>query len=159
MALYQRLLADHPRYCHFPRASRARDRACADEVLFYLAYEHEQAAEDEAALRTYRQLTRNWPQSRYRRHSYLALGELYFEQAQRDARIWQSALAAYERVTQAPPPHDQLWGYAHYKLGHVQWNLWPGDRSLAPAYLSGSGPQNEGFVNAWYIYFWGEKAE
>jgi TolA-binding protein len=113
---YRTLAAEHPRFC------AGSNRGCGDEVLFYLAYELEQAGERAAAQKAYLELIKGWPQSRYVPNAYLGFGEAYFEEAQGDASKLALAEQAYRMVLRYPPPDNKVAGYARYKLGFVLWN-------------------------------------
>ncbi|RYZ61321.1 MAG: tetratricopeptide repeat protein, partial [Proteobacteria bacterium] len=49
-----------------------------DEVLYYLAYEYEQAGDNKNARRVYLDLINSRPKSKYIPNAYLAFGELFF---------------------------------------------------------------------------------
>ena len=100
-----------------------------DEVLYYLAYEHEQGGDLGNARKVYYELIKKAPTSRYVPSAYLAFGELFFGEAQADATKFELAKQAYEEVIKYPPPDNQMFGYAHYKLAYVHWNQ--GDFALA----------------------------
>jgi len=120
---YDKLQADHPDFCQSPNAADpAKSTGCVDEVLYYLAYEHEQAAELDKARKVYLQLIQKKPSSRYVAGAYLAFGELYFNEAQGDPTKWPLASQAYSEVVKYPLPDNKVFGYAHYKLGYVYWN-------------------------------------
>lgn len=93
-----------------------------DEVLYYLAYEHEQAGDYQSARQVYLELIQKAPKSPHIPNAYLAFGELFFQEAQGDPSKWDLAAAAYEEVTKYPPPTNKLYGYARYKLAYVHWN-------------------------------------
>ena len=93
-----------------------------DEVLYYLAYEYEQAGDLKNARATYFQLIEAAPKSEYIPNAYLAFGELFFQEATADPSKWALAEAAYKEVLKHPPPKNKLYGFAHYKLGYVYWN-------------------------------------
>jgi tetratricopeptide (TPR) repeat protein len=93
-----------------------------DEVLYYLAYEYEQAGDLQNARKTYYELIEKAPKSPYVPNAYLAFGELFFQEASADPSKWDFAEAAYKEVIKYPPPNNKLYGYAHYKLGYVYWN-------------------------------------
>ncbi len=120
---YQALDQKHPDYCRRPNAKNPDDRGCGDEVLYYLAYELEQARRLDEARDVYLKLIDRHADSRYVPHAYLAFGELFFDEAQGDPAKWPLARQAYEKVIAYPAPKNALWGYAHYKLGYVRWNL------------------------------------
>ncbi len=93
-----------------------------DEVLYYLAYEYEQAGDLQNARKTYFDLIEKAPKSAYVPNAYLAFGELFFQEATADPSKWALAEAAYLEVMKHPPPKNKLWGYARYKLAYVYWN-------------------------------------
>jgi len=94
-----------------------------DEVLYFLAYEYEQAGRSDDARRVYFQLINDAPQSKYIPNAYLAFGELFFSEAQGDKSKLELARQSYMKVLDYPPPNNKVWGYAQYKLGYVYWNL------------------------------------
>ena len=93
-----------------------------DEVLYYLAYEHEQAKDLTNARKVYYELIQKAPKSPYIPNAYLAFGELFFQEAQGDPSKWDLAAAAYKEVVKYPPPDNKVFGYARYKLAYVHWN-------------------------------------
>lgn len=93
-----------------------------DEVLYYLAYEYEQAGDLKNARKVYYDLIQKAPKSPYIPNAYLAFGELFFQEAQAEPSKWDLAAAAYQKVIGYPPPKNKVFGYAHYKLGYVYWN-------------------------------------
>jgi TolA-binding protein len=93
-----------------------------DEVLYYLAYEYEQAANYDKAREVYLELIDKAPKSPYIPNAYLAFGELFFQEAQGDPSKWDLSAAAYKEVIKYPPPNNKVHGYARYKLGYVHWN-------------------------------------
>ena len=115
---YGTLKKAYPKWCQFPK-NPPTERGCTDEVLYYLAYEHEQAGNLEMARKVYLELTENWKQSKYVPNAYLAFGELFFNEAQGDPSKWPVAANFYKEVLKFPPPDNKLWGYAAYKLGYV----------------------------------------
>ncbi|HRG95061.1 MAG TPA: hypothetical protein PLR99_02360 [Polyangiaceae bacterium] len=99
-----------------------QDYAQLDEVLYYLAYEHEQANDYKMARIVYLELKDKRPNSKYIPNVYLAFGELFFNEAQGDPSKWDLAAQAYENVIKYPAPGNKVFGYAWYKLGYVAWN-------------------------------------
>jgi tetratricopeptide (TPR) repeat protein len=93
-----------------------------DEVLYYLAYEYEQANDNDKARKIYYQLIQTRPNSKYIPNAYLAFGELFFNEAQGDPSKWDTAAQAYAQVIKYPPPDNKVYGYAWYKLAYVFWN-------------------------------------
>ncbi|MBK8251494.1 MAG: hypothetical protein IPK82_02355 [Polyangiaceae bacterium] len=120
---YGLLETQYPKWCQtVNKADPSKSTGCTDEVLYYLAYEHEQANDLEKARKVYLKLIQNWPQSKFIANAYLAFGELFFNEAQGDPSKWALAEASYTEVTKYPPPDNKVFGYAHYKLAYVYWN-------------------------------------
>lgn len=120
---YTLLKSQYPKWCQSTNASDpAKSTGCTDEVLYYLAYEYEQAQQLDQARKVYFELIQNWPQSKFIPNAYLAFGELFFNEAQGDPSKWGLAEKSYLEVTKYPAPDNKVWGYAHYKLGYVYWN-------------------------------------
>ncbi len=127
VTLYRYIVDKHPDY---PKN---------DEVLYYLAFEYEsEKATDpndkaqlkrereskENALKTYLELVKKYPQSKYVSAAYIAFGDLYFDEALNGRAEWTIPLEAYDRVIKAgPPPENKQWMYAQYKKGFAYWNL------------------------------------
>jgi tetratricopeptide (TPR) repeat protein len=101
-----------------------------DEVLYYLAYEYEQANENDKARKAYFNLISKRPDSKYIPNAYLAFGELFFNEAQGDPSQWENAKQAYVKVIGYPPPNNKVYGYAWYKLAYVFWNNGEFDKAL-----------------------------
>jgi len=124
---YEQLRARYPRWCQSPAVASAP--GCADEVLYDLAYEHEQNGDPNQARKVYLELIQTAPASRYVPSAYLAFGELFFQEAQGDPSKWALAEQSYREVARFPAPENKVLGYAHYKLAYVYWNK--GDLPLA----------------------------
>jgi tetratricopeptide (TPR) repeat protein len=103
--------------------SEYKTYAQLDEVLYYLAYEHEQAQNADEARKVYLQLINDTPQSRYIPNAYLAFGELFFVEAATDPSKFELAKQSYMKVLEYKESENKVWGYAQYKLGYVYWNL------------------------------------
>ena len=78
-----------------------------DEVLYYLAYEYEQANDLENARKVYYDLIKKAPQSKYIPNAYLAFGELFFNEAQGDPVEVGSRRAGVHRGHQVPAAGQQ----------------------------------------------------
>lgn len=123
--------------------------ANGDEVTYDLAYEYESfrvidpADKDELkreremhgkAVETYLKLANSYPTSPYVAPAYLALGEIYFDEAAAGRADWAIPLASFDRVVNtSSPPANRSWAYAQYKKGFAYWNL--GQKSDAIAAL------------------------
>jgi hypothetical protein len=90
-----------------------------DEAAYYLAYEYERAGDFANARRMYFWLIAQAPGSRYIARCYLAFGEMFFEEAASDSSKWDLAQAAYTKVLASPPPANEAYGYAWYRLALV----------------------------------------
>ena len=115
---YHLIVKDYPNY------------AALDEVLYYLAYEYEQANDLKNARSVYYDLIKKRPDSKYIPNAYLAFGELFFNEAQGDPSKWDLAAQAYTEVIKYPPPNNKVFGYAWYKLAYVHWNKGELEKSL-----------------------------
>ncbi len=115
---YTLIVKDYPNYSQL------------DEVLYYLAYEYEQANDLKNARSVYYDLIKQRPDSKYIPNAYLAFGELFFNEAQGDPSKWDLASQAYEQVIKYPPPNNKVYGYAWYKLAYVFWNKGEMDKAL-----------------------------
>jgi tetratricopeptide (TPR) repeat protein len=93
-----------------------------DEVLYYLAYEHERIGDLESARKVYYELIQKTPKSRFVPNAYFAFGELFFQEAQGDPSKWELAAQAYQEAIKYPPPDNKAHGSARYKLAYVHWN-------------------------------------
>jgi tetratricopeptide (TPR) repeat protein len=100
-----------------------------DEARYFLAYEREQARDLAGARRAYLDLITQSPSSRYVPLAYLAFGEMFFSEAADDPSKWEIAKQAYRKVLDAPPPANEAYAYAWYRLGYVLVNQ--GDRDGA----------------------------
>jgi TolA-binding protein len=101
-----------------------------DEVLYYLAYEHEQGNDYANARKVYYELIQKRPDSKYIPNAYLAFGELFFNEAQGDPSKWDLSRDAYVEVIKYPPPNNKVFGYAWYKLAYVFWNKGEFEKAL-----------------------------
>ena len=110
---YTALVTDYPDYPQL------------DEVLYYLAYEYEQANDLARARQRYFELIQKRPTSKYVPNAYLAFAELFFNEGRTDPAKWNLAQQAYEKVVSFPPPQNHVYGYAWFKLAHVMW--WTGE--------------------------------
>jgi len=129
VGFYARLKEQYPKWCQFP-SEKEGYKGCTDEVLYYLAYEYEQAKDLDKARDAYLELIDGWKTSRFIPNAYLAFGELFFAEAQGDPAKWGLAEQAYSNVIKYPPPENKLFGYARYKLGYVYWNKGDFDKAI-----------------------------
>lgn len=115
---YSKIVNEYPNY------------GALDEVLYYLAYEYEQASDLKNARSVYYDLIKKRPDSKYIPNAYLAFGELFFNEAAGDPSKWDLAAQAYSEVIKYPPPNNKVFGYAWYKLAYVYWNKGELDKAL-----------------------------
>jgi len=101
-----------------------------DEVYFRHAYECEQAHDPAKAQSLYGEIVQRFPSSKYAANAYLAIGEMYFDQAQSDPSKLDFAAQAYYDVLKHPPPANAVYGYAWYKLAFIFWNKGEYEKSL-----------------------------
>jgi tetratricopeptide (TPR) repeat protein len=107
---YLRLQADDPTY---PQN---------DQVTYAVAHEYERAGDFSSARRVYYVLINKYPSSQYVPYAYLAFGDLFFDEAERDHSKWDLARVAYLEVLKYPAPRNRAYGYAWYKLAWVLRN-------------------------------------
>ncbi|HTN52758.1 MAG TPA: tetratricopeptide repeat protein [Anaeromyxobacter sp.] len=112
VALYRAIIQKYPKY---PRM---------DEVLYFLAENlTKRNRQDPDALKAYRSLIKNFPDSRYVPDAWMAFGEYYFERANKNDRTdnLNKALEAYRKA--AEHQESSVYGYALYKQAWVHTNL------------------------------------
>jgi tetratricopeptide (TPR) repeat protein len=110
ISTYGELIADCPDY---PKL---------DEAIYDIAVEYEERGDLANARRYYMTLVESEPASRFVPNAYLAFGEMFFDEAAQDPAKWDLALNAYQRVLRDPPPRNDVYGYAWYKLAWVLRN-------------------------------------
>ncbi|HUT99886.1 MAG TPA: tetratricopeptide repeat protein [Myxococcota bacterium] len=108
--LYRKIVNEYTNY-----AGRA-------QVLFYLASSLWDMEKFKEGLTTYRQMIKDYPNSKYVPDAYLAFGEYYFDKALLD-----KALMAYKKV--AEYKESQVYPYALYKQGWCYYNLHEWDKA------------------------------
>ncbi len=111
VALYRQVAEKYPNY------------PGRDQVLFYLGYTLWDMQRYEDALKSYRELIRNYPKSKFVPDAYLAFGEYYFEQAKLDR-----ALMAYKKA--AEYKDAEIYPYALYKQGWCYYNLHEWEKAM-----------------------------
>jgi TolA-binding protein len=75
-----------------------------DEAWYYLALEYELAGDMMNARRSYYELIKNSPSSKYVPYAYFAFGEMFFHEAKSDPTKWDLAKQAYTEVVKFPSP-------------------------------------------------------
>ncbi|MCB9737166.1 MAG: hypothetical protein H6745_31685 [Deltaproteobacteria bacterium] len=121
---YEQLLREYPRHCREAPAT-----GCADEVTLYLAFEHERAADADAARRSYLELLASWPQSSFTKDVWAAMGDLAYEAALTAPAKWATVAQMYEEVVRTPGG-ARYEPYAHYRLGFVAWHRGQAEQAL-----------------------------
>ena len=69
-----------------------------DEAYYYLGLEHELAGDLINARRSYYELIKNAPASRFVPYAYFAFGEVFFHEAKSDPSKWDLAKQSYVEV-------------------------------------------------------------
>lgn len=118
IARYEALLREYPQWCRHPSRPEGQ-RGCHDEVLYYLAYEHELAGNLDKARATYLRLTDGWQQSRFIPLTYLGLAEVLYAEALEAPEKWAEVKKLYEKVLTYPAPENRTWGFAALRLARV----------------------------------------
>ncbi|HEY2370705.1 MAG TPA: tetratricopeptide repeat protein [Polyangiaceae bacterium] len=75
-----------------------------DEAYYYLALEYELAGDLSNARRSYYELIKNSPSSKYVPYAYFAFGEIFFHEAKSDPSKWDLAKQSYTEVLKFPSP-------------------------------------------------------
>ena len=105
---YAKLKDEHPKCCESTSsADPVKSTGCVDEVLYHLAYEHEQANQLDQARKVYLELIQAFPKSKYLPNAYLAFGELFFNEAQGDPSSRQEANEGLNASVDLPRVHER----------------------------------------------------
>lgn len=75
-----------------------------DEAWYYLGLEYELAGDMMNARKTYYELIKSAPSSKYVPYAYFAFGEMFFREAKSDPSKWDLAKQAYMEVMKFPSP-------------------------------------------------------
>jgi tetratricopeptide (TPR) repeat protein len=75
-----------------------------DEVYYYLGLEYERAGDLSNARRSYYDLIKNSPSSKYVPYAYFAFGETFLHEAKGDPSKWDLAKQSYMEVMKFPSP-------------------------------------------------------
>jgi tetratricopeptide (TPR) repeat protein len=117
---YQMLEQSYPTFCVSPNPTDpAQGHGCLDETHYFLGLELVQADALDAARKQFFLLVRDFPQSKWVPHAYLAFGEFFLAEAATDPTKLEFARQSYEKVIQYPPPQNETYGFAHYRLAKV----------------------------------------
>ncbi len=108
--MYNQIITEYPKY---------PDR---DHIYFYLAGSLWDLRRFKEALKVYRRLIKEYPNSKYVPDAYLGFGEYYFDNAKLD-----KALMAYKKV--AEYKEAEIYPYALYKQGWCYYNLHEWDKA------------------------------
>jgi tetratricopeptide (TPR) repeat protein len=117
IAAFRNLVDAHPNY------------AAMDRALFYLAFAYQDGNDFNNARTVYRTLIQRFPQSPFVPNAYLSFAEYFFEQGEME-----NARQFYERVLAVQDEHNQVYGYALYKMAWVLYNLQDFEGSLNKFY-------------------------
>ena len=110
--IYKRIIRGHPNFKNL------------DKVLFYLATNLEQVDRKDEAMKVYRKLLSNFPDTQYAPNVLLAFGEYYFDEKKNPRR----ALKFYQKVKKFKD--SSVYSYARYKAAWCYYNLEQKDKSL-----------------------------
>ncbi len=89
------------------------------EATYKEALAAERASDFTTARKTYFQLIQTAPRSAYVPLTYLAFGELFFNDAKTDPSKWDLAGQAYKEVVKYPPPDNTAYAYTWLRLGDI----------------------------------------
>ena len=117
---YEMLTQKHPNFCQSPNATDpTKSVGCNDDALYFMGLEYTRMGQAEKARRTYLKLIQGFPYSPWIPSAYLAFGEFFLAEGQADPAKLDYAKQAYEKVVQYPPPRNEVFGFAHYRLAQV----------------------------------------
>jgi len=94
------------------------------KILFYLANNLDKAGRKQEAMKVYRKLLSNFPDSQYTPNVLLAIGEYYFQEKENPER----ALKFYNKVKAYPD--SPVYSYALYKAAWSHYNIQQKDKAL-----------------------------
>ena len=89
---YSELVATYPNYAQL------------DEVYYYLGLEYEMSGDPMNARKTYYELIRRQPLSKYVPYAYFAFGEMFYHETKGDPSRWDFAKQAYMEVMKFQSP-------------------------------------------------------
>jgi cellulose synthase operon protein C len=104
-------------------ARNYKDFKDLDKVYFYLGTNLQQMDQPEDAIRVFRQLLRDFPDTSYAPNVWISFGEYYFNNDDVD-----SALKAYRKATEYKD--SGVYGYARYMVGWCHFNKDDKERAL-----------------------------
>ena len=93
-----------------------------DDALFEQAHDLDLAGHRPEAHELYVRFLKETPRSTRAPHAWVALGDAAFDDPQSSPAKWDEVERLYQQALIAPPPDNQVYGYAWYRLGHVYWN-------------------------------------
>lgn len=111
-----------------------------DLVYFNNAFARQQLKQDKTAENLYRRMLREFPDSPLVAETYLALGEMYFQQNK-----FKKAIQSYENIKKYP--ESRIYPYGRYKLGWAYYNLGWNQKALTEleivVNLASKKPENQ----------------
>jgi tetratricopeptide (TPR) repeat protein len=117
---YTMLVDQHPTFCQAPNATDPnKSQGCIDDALYFMSIEYLELDSLDNARKSYFKLIQSFPQSPWIPHAYLGFGELFFSEGAADPSKLDYARQSYEQVLKYPPPQNETYGFAHYRLGQV----------------------------------------
>jgi tetratricopeptide (TPR) repeat protein len=119
------LVQRYPTWCARPNGG------CVDETAYFAGLACERLGKLDDARKLYLTTLQSHPDSRFAAHAFLAFGELFIPEAERDPSKWTLARQSFEEVVKLPPPGNELYGYGLLRLGQIYQRL--GKREAARA--------------------------
>ncbi|HRI65869.1 MAG TPA: hypothetical protein PK156_16595 [Polyangium sp.] len=117
---YEMLVDKYPNHCQRPNpADPTKSQGCLDDVLYFLALEYQRLDTPDQARKYFLKLIQAYPVSPWVPSAYLAFGEFFLAEGADDPSKYVYAQQAYDKVTQYPPPQNETYGFANYRLGQV----------------------------------------
>jgi tetratricopeptide (TPR) repeat protein len=151
----QELVNTFPNFCQAPNPTDpALSQGCNDEVYYAMGLENQEIGKFDESRKHYFMLIKSFPQSKLISNAYLAFGEFFFSEAATDPSKLAFAQQVYEKVLQTPPPQNETYGFACYRLAqvfhekHEEPNALANfvkaiDFSISYSSIRGSGPLGE----------------
>lgn len=115
------LAQQYPRFCRSVNpADPNKSTGCVDDAYYFLGLEYLELGTLDQARKSFLKLLQSFPLSPWVPHTYLSFGELFFAEGQSDPSKLDFAQRSFEEVLKYPPPQNETYGFANYRLAQVQ---------------------------------------
>ncbi len=117
---YQELVNKHPNFCQSPHLTDpAQSHGCLDDTFYAMGLEKQEIDKADEARKHYYHLIKLFPQSKWVPYAYIGFGELFLAEGIGDPTKLEYAQKTYEQVVKSPPPQNETFGFAHYRLAQI----------------------------------------